>query len=112
MLSKIVELILLSGGLYGLEKLLPGISIPGEMYYFVIGGAVLLILYELVKPILKLITFPINLITFGLFGSVMMVVLIYLIAQVSGFVVYDSKTSLIIFSIILGFYSTIVSKTL
>lgn len=110
MFSKLIEWFLLSGGLYGLDQLLPGITIPGPLYYFAIGGAILLVLFEIIKPILGFITFPINFITFGLFSSVLMVLIVYGIARTSGLVLYDSSGILWLFAIILGFYSVIVSE--
>lgn len=58
---------MVSGAIYGLAYFMPTISVA-PWWVSLIVGAVLYFIHSLVKPILKILTFPITLITFGLFS--------------------------------------------
>lgn len=67
MFKKILIGIILNGAaLYGVIYLLPEIQYTGGIKFFVIGGLVMGILNSIVKPILKLLTLPIQIVTLGL----------------------------------------------
>lgn len=67
MFKKILIGIILNGAaLYGVIYLLPEIQYTGGIKFFVLGGLVMGILNSIVKPILKLITFPLQILTLGL----------------------------------------------
>ncbi len=67
MIKKIIIGILLNAAaLYGVIYLLPEIHYTGGIAFFAIGGLVMGILNSIVKPILKLITLPLHLLTMGL----------------------------------------------
>src|SRR5258708_40236687 len=67
------------GALYFLPQLIPGIHISGGFTTLLIGGVTLALLFLILKPILNLISFPINLVTFGIFSLVINAVLLYLL---------------------------------
>lgn len=52
------------------SQLLPGLVISGGWQTYLIGGILLSVLSFALKPLLQLIAFPLNLITFGLFNCV------------------------------------------
>jgi len=52
------------------SEFLPGLVILGGWQTYVVGGILLSILSFALKPLLQLIAFPLNLITFGLFNCV------------------------------------------
>lgn len=52
------------------SQLLPGLVILGGWQTYVIGGILLSVLSFALKPLLQLIAFPLNLVTFGLFNCV------------------------------------------
>lgn len=67
MLKKIIIGIILNGGaLYGVTYFLPEIQYTGGLKFFAIGGIVMGILNSVVKPILKLLTLPLQILTLGL----------------------------------------------
>ncbi|MEK7171503.1 MAG: phage holin family protein [Patescibacteria group bacterium] len=67
MFKKFLLGIILNGAaLYGVIYLLPEIQYTGGIKFFVIGGLVMGILNSIVKPILKLLTLPIQIVTLGL----------------------------------------------
>ena len=59
--------------------LFPGIHISGGLTNYLIGGLALTLLLLVVKPILTIITFPINVITLGLFALFTNVIILYLL---------------------------------
>lgn len=75
MLSFILKFILSAVLVYGLSLVLPGVTLSG------VGGAailvvVLAILNAIVKPILKILGFPITVLTLGLFLLVINVIIV------------------------------------
>lgn len=57
-------------GLYGASYFLQGVILTGGLKGLVIAAAVLAILHTVLRPILKIITAPLVLITFGLFSII------------------------------------------
>lgn len=67
MLKKIIIGIVLNGfALYGVIYILPEITYRGGILFFAVGGITMGILNTLVKPLLKLVTFPLHILTLGL----------------------------------------------
>lgn len=64
------------------SEIYPGFVIPSGWQTIVSSGFVLSILMIIVKPLLKILFIPINLITFGLFAWVVNVIVIYLLTIV------------------------------
>lgn len=66
-IKKLILGIILNGlALYAVTYLLPQITYTGGVAFFALGGAVMGILNSIVKPILKLLTLPIQILTLGL----------------------------------------------
>lgn len=66
-------------GLYILPYIFNGFVIQGDLKNLLIAAFVLTVLFLLVKPILSIITFPINALTFGAFSFVVNAVIFYLL---------------------------------
>lgn len=67
MFKKILIGVILNGlALYGVLYFLPTIQYSGGIKFFVIGGLVMGILNTIIKPILKLLTLPLQILTLGL----------------------------------------------
>jgi putative membrane protein len=80
-------------GIYLAEKFVPGVSleiIPGQSSFWgitltafwqilIFVGAVLGLLNFLLKPLLRIITFPLRVLTLGLFGFVLNMFLVWLV---------------------------------
>lgn len=62
----IIGIILNAAALYGVIYILPEIHYTGGIAFFAIGGLAMGILNTIVKPILKLVTLPLHIITLGL----------------------------------------------
>ena len=65
--------------LFLLPKFIPGVHIDGGFTSFVIGGAVLTLMNFFLRPILNIISFPINLISLGLFSIAINALILYLL---------------------------------
>ncbi len=65
--------------LFLLPQLIPGVQITGGFLTLIIGGAALALLFLILKPILNIISFPVNLITLGLFSMFTNVIILYLL---------------------------------
>jgi len=70
---------ILSGvlGLWLAKEFVPGVAFSGDIKYLLLAGAVLGLLNFFIKPILSFITLPLRLLTFGLFGLIIDMILIW-----------------------------------
>ena len=70
--------------LYYLVQIIPGLELTNTLQAVVIGGASLALLFIFIRPILKLLFLPINLITLGVFSGMINVLIIYLFDKYYG----------------------------
>src|ERR1035437_2912398 len=68
-----------SFSLWLLHRILPGVSIKAGLFTIVIAGIVLTILVLIVKPVLKLLSLPLNIITLGAFSIIIHTFILYLL---------------------------------
>ena len=100
-----------------LTFLLPTVNIA-DWITLIIASFVLTLLYSLVRPVLKLLTLPINIITLGLFSSVISAVLLWLTTYlVPGFEIANTTIlgvelggalTIMFVSVIIGFLQPLV----
>lgn len=65
-----------------LTLFLPGVKISGGMPAYIIGGAALSLMFLILKPILSIITLPLNFITLGTFSFLINVIILYLLTLI------------------------------
>jgi putative membrane protein len=65
--------------LFVLPKVVPGVEIDGGFMTFLWGGVALSVMFMIIKPILNIISFPINMLTLGLFSTFTNAFIIYLL---------------------------------
>lgn len=65
--------------LFILTQLPAGVKAQGGLMTFILGGLALSIMFKILKPILSIISLPINLLTLGLFSSVINILIFYLL---------------------------------
>jgi putative membrane protein len=65
--------------LYFMPQFIPGLTIEGGFQTLLIGAAVLSLMFWVLKPILNLISFPITLLTLGLFSFITNALILYLL---------------------------------
>ena len=63
-------------------KFVPGVEFQGEIKYLILAGLGLGLINFFLKPLLKLITLPLKILTFGLFGLVINMGIVWLVADV------------------------------
>lgn len=107
MLKAIVRLVLVGFLVSLVPRILDGVYVDG-IETGVIVAFIMTLLNIFVKPILKVLSFPINILTLGLFSLLINVFLVYITAYlVTGFHV-DSFLPALIFSILLSITTAIV----
>lgn len=65
--------------LFLLPQIIPGVSITGGLHTLLVASFVLTLLFIILKPILNIISFPVNLVTLGIFNIFINGLLIYLL---------------------------------
>lgn len=68
--------------LYFLPQIIPGFTLEGGLITLFVGAATLALMFLILKPILNIISFPVNLITLGLFSIVVNAFILYLLTIV------------------------------
>lgn len=79
MKAKLTNILFYSFGLFILTLVLPGVKITGGIPTFIIGGIVLSLMFLIIKPVLNIITLPLNFITLGSFSFFINVIILYLL---------------------------------
>lgn len=107
MLKILIKFVLTAVLTYGLAQVLPNVQLSG------VGGAAILVivmglLNATVKPILKLIGFPITVLTLGLFLLVINVIIVKLADYLMSSFSVTGFLSALIFSIALSLVTTVV----
>lgn len=73
--------------LFILTQILSGVKVSGGLPSYVFGGLALAVIYKILKPILNIISFPLNIITLGATSFLINILLFYiatsLIPQIS-----------------------------
>lgn len=95
--------------LYAAFYLVPGFVVAGSIEQYLIAGFVLAILNMIVKPVIKLISFPLILLTLGLFTIVINALIIWLLDYLVTFVTIESLFALFAVTVIVSIVNVIVS---
>lgn len=65
--------------LYFIPQIVPGFTIEGGFITILIGAVVLALMFLILKPILNIISFPVNMLTLGLFSIITNALILYLL---------------------------------
>lgn len=79
MKSFIRNIFINSLSIFLLAQIVPGLRVSGGLITVFAGGIALSLLFMLVKPILNLISLPLNLVTMGLFSFLTNAIIFYLL---------------------------------
>ncbi len=83
MLKKIIIGVALNGlALYAVTWLLSDIQYTGGIKFFIVGGLIIGILNVFVKPLMKILSFPLMMMTIGLFSLVINAIIFWLTMRV------------------------------
>lgn len=111
----IIRLFSNSIALWVAHWLIPGFVVNGGWKEFIIAGFVLGLLNLTIKPILKFISTPIIILTFGIFSLIINGFLLWLVSYFITFVNIQTASALVWATIIVSFTNVIftsISKTL
>ena len=95
-------------GLWAADKWLAGFSVEGGWQGYLIATLILVLLNLLVRPILKLISLPLIIITLGLFTIVINAVILWLASQFTGYIAIDGLISLLWATVIISAINIVV----
>lgn len=91
-------------GLYVASVIVPGVvvdpSVP--LYYFVIAGLVFTIIFSVVLPIIKFISFPIIFLTLGLFSFILNLIAFYALDLFLTGLEFNSILAMILTSLVIS----------
>ena len=80
MLHILARIIFNALALYAAQFLVPGFAVHGGLKEYALAGAVLGLLNLLVRPVLKFVTFPLIMLTLGLFTFIINAVILWAVA--------------------------------
>jgi len=79
MRAVIRSIVFYSFSLLALTQTLSGVKITGGVETYLLGGLALSIMFLLIKPILNILTLPLNIVTLGTFSFFTNVIILYLL---------------------------------
>lgn len=103
--------LILTVGIMITAYFVPGIQVSG-IIAALIAGAVLGLINFIIKPILRILTLPINILTLGLFSIVLNGLLFYLLSLIVSGVTISSFTAAVIGSVVVSLINWIGVKLL
>ena len=95
--------------LYAATWFIAGFSVVGGIKEYVLAGLVLGLLNATVRPVLKLISTPVIILTFGLFTLVINALLLWAVGYIFDFIIIANIVSLVWATIIIGVVNIVVS---
>ena len=85
-MSILFKIALYTALIFGISKFIPGVFLDAWWPTAVIAGLVFALINTVIKPVLKIVTLPISILTFGLFSVVLNSALFWLVGYlVNGF---------------------------
>lgn len=93
MLRLIIHILSNALGIWAAVRLVPGIYFDGGWEWLILAGAVLGFVNFFIKPVVKIISLPLILITLGLFTVVINVLMLNLAARIVGALVIETWTA-------------------
>lgn len=111
MVKKVMALVINGLLIYVIARVFPNVAFH-SYWDSILLVLVLAILNFLVKPVLKLLTLPITIITLGLFSLVINMFILWLGTVILPGVTITGLGSFFLFSIVLSFVTTVVNKVL
>ena len=81
--------------LYLANLWVPGFVVTGGWKEYLIAGLLLGVLNLIVRPILKIVTLPLIWLSLGLFLIVINAIILWLVAQLTGYIIIDNYVALL-----------------
>ncbi|MEM4230501.1 MAG: phage holin family protein [Candidatus Pacearchaeota archaeon] len=73
------NIVFYASSLFILSQFLEGVRISGGIPTYIFGGAVLSLIFLIIKPVLNIISIPLNILTLGLFSFFSNIIILYLL---------------------------------
>lgn len=86
------------------------IGVPAQFHTLIIGGTILALLFLIVRPILKILSFPLILITFGLFNIVISIILLVIADRLSAGISIEGLTAYLFGALIIAAANTLIAS--
>ena len=80
----LIAVLVNAAALWAAVQVLDGLDFSGEWYQWLILALIFGVVNAVVKPVLKILTFPITIITLGLFLLVINALMLYLTSAIAG----------------------------
>lgn len=110
----VIALLSNSIGLWLAQRFVAGFVMVGGLKGYLIAGILLGLLNLVVRPILKVISLPLMILTLGLFSIIINAILIIIVARVTPYIVIENLQALLLATLILAvvnFVSHLFSRT-
>jgi putative membrane protein len=96
-------------GLWLATKFIEGVELKtGDLKILVLAGLILGLINFFIKPILKIITLPLRILTFGLFGLIINMGIIWVVSKIFPALVFRGLLPLFLTTIIVWFLSLVI----
>ncbi len=103
----VISLLSNSIALWLAQRFVPGFVVVGGLKSYLIAGILLGILNLVVRPILKIISLPLMILTLGLFNIVINAILLVIVAHVTHYIVIESLQALLLATLLVGIVNLI-----
>lgn len=103
----LLRIALNAGAIWLATRLLPGFQFPANIPMLFSAGVVLAVIFTIVRPILRIISFPFLILTFGLFNIIINIILLLIAEKFIAQLVITDVWSLFWASVILGIANSI-----
>ena len=97
--------------LYAAFLLVPGFIVNGGPKEYILAGILLGLLNTIIKPVLKMVTLPVIILTLGLFILVLDAVMLWIVDYIFDFVIIQDVWALLWATVIVGIVNLFISKT-
>ena len=97
-------------GLWVARAIVAGFGVIGGVQGYLIAGIILTILNLVLKPILQVLSFPVIVLTLGLFLLVLNAIILWLTAQLTGYITLDGSLALLGATIIVSLVNFVIHK--
>lgn len=103
----LLRIVLNAGAVWLATQLLSGFQFPANIPMLFSAGVVLAVIFTIIRPILRVISFPFLILTFGLFNIIINIILLLIADQFISQLVITDIWSLFWASVILGVANSI-----
>ena len=108
LLKFLIRIALNALALFAASRFLDGFIFPSGIEYLFLGGFVLALLNTFLRPILKFLSFPFIILTFGLFNIVINIVILYIADILLPELIIQNLLTLLLASLIAGIANSII----